>query len=383
VGAIILLVDDERDNLEPMRLMLEDSYRVLTAENGPQALALLEAEPVELIIADQRMPGMTGVELLARVHQIKPDVVRLILTAYSDFDAMLKAINEGRVYRYIIKPWDVDDMRLTIRQALEWRELLLAKGQLAADLSEAHGILAKRTRELEQAHQTIVRQEKLAAVGQFAAEMVHEMNNYLQIILGINANLAQNNQGELDQFRQIETQAITLAEVAADIRDFALGASMPFAPIKVDVLGQIREVVRICSHHPDFRERQVSVVPGRLEMIRLDPRQFRHLLLNLLKNAALSSPAVEPIEVRVDLRDETLELRVIDRGPGVAPAVRDRIFEPFFTTRSERGSGLGLSIARQVAAAHGGSLACEETPGGGATFVVRLPRIRPEGRSVT
>ncbi len=383
MGAIILLVDDERDNLEPMRLMLEDSYRVLTAENGPQALALLEAEPVELIIADQRMPGMTGVELLARVHQIKPDVVRLILTAYSDFDAMLKAINEGRVYRYIIKPWDVDDMRLTIRQALEWRELLLAKGQLAADLSEAHGILAKRTRELEQAHQTIVRQEKLAAVGQFAAEMVHEMNNYLQIILGINANLAQNNQGELDQFRQIETQAITLAEVAADIRDFALGASMPFAPIKVDVLGQIREVVRICSHHPDFRERQVSVVPGRLEMIRLDPRQFRHLLLNLLKNAALSSPAVEPIEVRVDLRDETLELRVIDRGPGVAPAVRDRIFEPFFTTRSERGSGLGLSIARQVAAAHGGSLACEETPGGGATFVVRLPRIRPEGRSVT
>lgn len=378
MGAIILLVDDERDSLEPMRLMLEDSYRVLTAENGRQALNLLEAEPVELIIADQRMPGMTGVELLARVREFKPDVVRLLLTAYSDFDAMLKAINEGRVYRYIIKPWDVDDMRVTIRQALEWRALLMAKGQLAADLSEAHRLLAKRTRELEQAHLTIVRQEKLAAVGRFAAEMVHEMNNYLQIILGVNANLLHAKRDELAQYQQIELQASTLAALAADIRDFALGATLPFSPELVEPLGVIQEVVRICSHHPDFKGRQVQVAPGRIGICKLDPRQLKHLLLNLLKNAAHAGPAGSPIELFIEIQGGELVLQVSDHGPGVPAELRDRIWEPFFTTCTESGSGLGLSICRQVADSHGGSLVYKQTPGGGATFELRLP-VGPAG----
>ncbi len=181
MDATLLLVDDESDCLEPMRVLLEDRYRVLTALCGEDALGLLEKEKIEIVIADQRMPGMTGVELLTRVRERYPECIRLILTAYSDFDAMLEAINEGRVYRYIIKPWDVEDMRVTIRQALEWRELVISKGHLAADLAEAHRTLTQRTLELERAHSAIVKQEKMAAVGRFAAEMVHEMNNCLLV----------------------------------------------------------------------------------------------------------------------------------------------------------------------------------------------------------
>jgi response regulator RpfG family c-di-GMP phosphodiesterase len=173
---LILLVDDEPDSLEPISILLEQEYRVVTAESGRAAMDLLEGAAAEVIIADQRMPGMTGVELLAHVRERYPAIVRLILTAYTDFDAMLKAINEGRVYRYIIKPWDPEDMMLIIRQAFDWKDLREAQGQLAADLAEAHQALVLRNKEIEEARATILAQEKLAAVGRFAAEMAHEIS---------------------------------------------------------------------------------------------------------------------------------------------------------------------------------------------------------------
>jgi signal transduction histidine kinase len=124
----ILLVDDELDSLEPMSFLLEEEFTMLTAESGQAALALLAREPVEVILADQRMPGMTGVELLAQARALYPEVVRLILTAYTDFGAMLEAINKGQVYRYIIKPCKSEDLLITIRQALEWKDLQVTQG---------------------------------------------------------------------------------------------------------------------------------------------------------------------------------------------------------------------------------------------------------------
>jgi signal transduction histidine kinase len=376
--ATLLLVDDERDSLEPMRIMLDERYRVLTALDGQAALRLLESEAVDMIIADQRMPGMTGVELLGRVKEWKPDIVRLILTAYTDFDAMLQAINQGRVYRYIIKPWDVDDMRVTIQQALEWRELLMARGQLSADLSEAHRLLSERTRELERAQQTILRQEKLAAVGRFAGEMVHEMNNYLLVVMTVNQSLAEMKQAELEQVKQIEMQTKTLAEVAASIRDFTQGAAMPFAPQLVDPCGLALEVVGLCRHHPSFKRLRLEVRPiGSLSAWGMDARQIKHLLLNLLKNAARASALNEELVIEVSQAGQgvnrRMTFRVVDRGRGIPEALRERVFEPFFTTDERDGTGLGLSICKQIAEAHGGEIGFEDTPGGGATFFVHLP----------
>ena len=124
----VLIVDDELDSLEPMGYLLEEEYRVVTADSGRAALALLAQERVEVILADQRMPGMTGVELLVRARELYPEVVRLILTAYTDFGAMLEAINKGQVYRYIIKPCTSEDLLITIRQALEWKDFQATHG---------------------------------------------------------------------------------------------------------------------------------------------------------------------------------------------------------------------------------------------------------------
>jgi signal transduction histidine kinase len=371
----ILLVDDEKDLLDPMKLLLGDEYRVLTAQNADQALSIVEQESVELVISDQRMPGMTGVELLKRIREINPEIVRLILSAYTDIDAMLSAVNEGQVYRYVIKPWDVDDMRITIHQALEWKDLRASHGQMAADLIAVNRELALRTLQLERAHQTIIRSEKMAAVGKFAAEMVHEMNNHLQIILCLNDYLSQHGQVQSEEVETLQSQARMLVEIVSNIRDFSKGAALPFSPAHANPLRPAEEIIKVCQHHPDFRQLKLRLVSGLLSDWWLDMKQIKHLLLNLLKNAAKASPPNQEITLRVAVEDDELRYQVIDHGKGVPSTSRDRIWEPFFTEdRNGMGTGLGLSICRQVAEAHGGTIDCEETPGGGATFTVRIPK---------
>lgn len=369
----ILLVDDEMDALEPMEMLLMDDFRVLTASGGEQALEVMDHEDVQLIIADQRMPGMTGVELLARVRELYPRCVRLILTAYTDFEAMLTAINEGRVYRYVIKPWDPDDMLVTIRQALEFRDLMVEKGKLSAEIAEAHRDLAERTRQLQAAQETIIRGEKLAAVGRFAAEMTHEINNHLQVILGVSTM-----DGIYDEHERhgiIEDQARLLHGITQDIRDFALGARMPFSPREEDPVKVCRDVIRTCTHHPAFRSVDIRLEHGASRECSMDVRQFKHLLFNLLKNASHASPSGAIIDVNLVVADH-VTLTVSDHGKGVDEQIRQRIWEPFFTTEEETGTGLGLSICKRVVEAHGGTIDLDETLGGGATFVVRLPLER-------
>ena len=102
----LLIVDDEKDILETLSLTFEQDYEVFTATSGAQALGILEREEIALIIADQRMPGMTGVEFFERTIAKHPHLIRILLTGYTDTEALIQAINAGRVYRYITKPWD-------------------------------------------------------------------------------------------------------------------------------------------------------------------------------------------------------------------------------------------------------------------------------------
>ncbi len=120
----ILFVDDEKDILSSMRrLFMEDRYEILTAESGIEALELLRKGPVDLIVSDQKMPKMTGVEFLQRSKEYSPDSIRILLTGYADINAAIDSINKGNVYRYITKPWNNDELRSTIRNALEFSRL--------------------------------------------------------------------------------------------------------------------------------------------------------------------------------------------------------------------------------------------------------------------
>jgi DNA-binding NtrC family response regulator len=142
----VLFVDDEAPNVELFRLQFKDRFRVLIAHSGDEALGLLARNDVAVLLSDERMPGMSGVELLARVLERWPDVVRIIVSAYSDAPRLLAAMNRGHAHEYIVKPWDKGDLHGCIERALasamRRRELALRAEQaemLDRDLAAEHG----------------------------------------------------------------------------------------------------------------------------------------------------------------------------------------------------------------------------------------------------
>jgi len=118
----ILIVDDEPANLRSLERLFREEYEVFTAASGAAALELVGEHDFALLITDQRMPEMTGIELLKNTIAIRPRMVRMILTGYTDVDALVEAINCGQVYRYVTKPWSNEDLLLTVQRALEHYE---------------------------------------------------------------------------------------------------------------------------------------------------------------------------------------------------------------------------------------------------------------------
>ena len=134
----ILAVDDEEAILESLELTLAGEYRVFTAGSAEEGLEILAREDIALVISDQVMPGMNGVEFLEKVIERNPRAIRMMLTGYADMSSLIRAINEGRIYRYIPKPWEPDDLRIAVKRGLEVYELSSENAQLADALAEAN-----------------------------------------------------------------------------------------------------------------------------------------------------------------------------------------------------------------------------------------------------
>lgn len=137
----ILIVDDEPANLRALERLFRDDYEVITAGSGADALELLGQHDIALLISDQRMPGMTGIDLLKNTVPLRPRMVRLILTGYTDVDALVEAINCGQVYKYVSKPWKNDELRLTVARALEHYETVKARHDLEMTVQRLTGKL--------------------------------------------------------------------------------------------------------------------------------------------------------------------------------------------------------------------------------------------------
>ncbi len=149
--ARLLIVDDEEAILETMEFTFEDDYEVLTCSDAEKALTLLEEHaPVSVVISDQRMPNMTGVEFLSRVFESHPSTVRIILTGFADMDAIIKAINDGHVYAYITKPWEPDDLKQVVRRAVDHHDLAVENERLLQDLGRNKVLLEAVMDELDQ-----------------------------------------------------------------------------------------------------------------------------------------------------------------------------------------------------------------------------------------
>jgi len=137
----VLIVDDEQDNLDAFRFNFKRTHSILSATSGPEALALLADNDVAVIVTDQRMPKMTGLELLTEAQNVRPDAVGIILTAFTDVDVLIESINQGQIYRYITKPWDAKEVRGVLTHAIERFHLLRENRRMETQLEQYTGYL--------------------------------------------------------------------------------------------------------------------------------------------------------------------------------------------------------------------------------------------------
>ncbi|MDH5605065.1 MAG: ATP-binding protein [Cyclobacteriaceae bacterium] len=205
----ILYVDDEQDNLDVFESTFWKDYNLHLANSGPEAIEILEKEKIHLIITDQRMPSMTGIEFLEKVIDRYPEPVRIILTGLSDVQTIMDSVNKGKVYHYITKPWRKEDISHVINNALETytlkeeNKLLLQKLQVSnaklqnvnldledkvkkrtAELAQKNEELAQALDHLKNAQSQLIHTEKLASLGLLSAAIGHEINNPLNYIQG-------------------------------------------------------------------------------------------------------------------------------------------------------------------------------------------------------
>lgn len=150
----ILCVDDEQNVLNALRrLFLDDDYEILTANSATEGLALQDVEQAQIIISDYRMPSMTGVEFLREVNKKWPDTVRIVLSGYADTSAIVSAINEGQIYKFVPKPWNDDELKVTIANAIDLYYLAKTNRELSEELkrknAELELLLSERTSTLE------------------------------------------------------------------------------------------------------------------------------------------------------------------------------------------------------------------------------------------
>jgi signal transduction histidine kinase len=253
----------------------------------------------------------------------------------------------------------------------------LAAGRLDTRIDvtspDEFGALARQfnamTRSLEEHQGRLVESEKLAGIGRLAAGVAHEINNPLAVILGYARLMQKRAQGtEKEELRIIEEEAVR----ARDIVEGLLDLSRPIPPgrDRVDLRWVCDDVVERLRASGTARAAVTVEGAGSAPGVSAKVRQ---VLTNLVRNAAEAAGPGGRVSVRVSEEGAAARVEVEDSGPGIPAEVASRLFEPFFTTK-ERGTGLGLAVSRAIARAHGGDVAGETLPAGGARFTLLLPR---------
>jgi signal transduction histidine kinase len=369
----ILYVDDDHANRVVMKHNLGSEFSLLLADSGAAALEILAHHPVAVLLADQRMPEMSGVDLAARARHLYPDVVRVIITAYSDLDATIDAINRAQVARFIKKPWTREELLAVMRESIQSHH---------------------NTRLIQRLQEKLFQLDRMTALAVMGSSIAHDLRQPMALI-DPTLDVLQSDLAALQAIplpdaarARVEEMAITLASLREPVNrlklitDTVLDSLRGRAPT-VEVL-DLRHVVEaalsLMRGAVIARARLEVKLPGTAVKVRAAEGPLVQLVVNLVLNAVQALPECrssmsQRISVRLRAADGRAVLEVEDTGRGIAPETLGRIFTPFFTTKGSQGTGLGLAICKQIVDDNHGTIEVQSVVGRGTTFTVMLPLL--------
>jgi two-component system, response regulator PhcR len=382
-GPLVLYVDDERGNRIVFEQSLNAEFHLRTVQNAAEALEVLEREEVAVIVSDVRMPAMPGDDLLRLVKQRYPQIIRMVVTAYADVDPIVRAINEGLVARYIIKPW----IRTELVQVLRWA-------------IEAWHF----TRDSAALHRRLLETERLATLGSIASMLVHDLKQPLMSLLVnvehlselaiaapilrdalLHAPIAPAQRARLVELvddldpvtTDLRTSGLHLSELISGLRELGKPRDPNNPASTTDPLPIVRHAMAVCQELAIPARASIGYDgPGELPRVRMSATELTQVLINVVANGAQAVAARGVPHGRVSIvarpDAEMLELQIRDDGVGMTPEVLGRVGTPFFTTRAD-GTGLGLAQCQRLVGTVGGRFHIESEQGIGTTVTIIIP----------
>ncbi len=366
----LLLVDDEDDFRSTLaKRMKRRGVHVSQASNGKTCLAVMSKQPVDVVVLDVKMPGMSGIEVLQHIKTDHPQAEVIFLTGHAATRDGVEGIKSG-AFDYLSKPIEFEHLLGKILQAYDKIHREQEK-RLEADFKS-------------RMEQQMISTERLAAMGTLAAGVAHEINNPLAIIneaAGFMSLVLQKPEMADMPGRPMFEMALNKIEKsikrARKITHQLLGSVRKSEPVlaEADIRELVNETIQLVGKEAKNKDITVSLnADTSLNNIWIDSEKIRQVLINLLTNAIQSIDKQGQVSIHAKNIFEGILLTVSDTGPGVPRENREKIFEPFFSTKSPgEGTGLGLFVTKEIIEKMGGTIEIDSRMGHGTRFTVRIP----------
>jgi two-component system probable response regulator PhcQ len=379
----ILYVDDEEKALKNFVRGFGDEFRVFTAANAKDGLALLDQHhaSIGLLMTDQRMPGENGVWLLEHARRKYPGIVRVLATAYSDYEVAIAAVNNGSIYKFINKPFDPAQLEQTLKRGLELFALQRERDDLLKEkLSILHNMMIA---------------DRLVSLGLLAAGLSHHIRNSLQAVrtfldlapakLQEEKTLAEGLRDPdfwKSYYQLAQGQITRIQELLSDLWSAAENPRGQFADL-VDLPAAVAGAVSRLT--PELGAKQITVnseLAASLPPIHADGPKIHRLFDLLLRDELVSLPAGSQISIRAEPAEHAgkpgVTLVFEDNGPGLPPETLRTLFDPFLVRGDSPAEyGINLMACFFIVYHHGGTIGAESEVGKGTRFTIRLP-LQPD-----
>lgn len=375
----ILYVDDEEKSLKYFARAFEDQFRILTATSAQDGLRVLEEhkDDVGVLMTDQRMPGEKGTWLLEKARQVRPRIVRILATAYSDMDAAIAAVNTGAIYKFVTKPWDPPQLDSTLKRALEFFLVQRERDQLLKEkLSVLHNMMIA---------------DRIVSLGLLAAGLSHHIRNSLVAVKtfldlapsklreeNIDIGSLRNPDFWKEYYQNVQGQIEKVNNMLKDLWAASESPSFAFRD-EVQLGAVIHDAVRSVKDPLAAKKIEVAVnIPAAVPALLVDKPKFIRLFELLLRDEAVTLPAGSRVEItargeRVDGK-ESVVIEVRDNGPGLPKEALRLIFDPFVVrSDSPLEYGINLMACYFIVHHHSGRIEARSAEGQGTTFTLSLP----------
>ena len=350
----VLYVDDEEKSLKYFTRAFGDQFKIYTAPNAEEGFKILQEhkDEIAILITDQRMPGEKGVQLLERVRQVKPTIIRMLATAYSDLEAAISAVNTGAIYKYIHKPWDVPQLEITLKRALEF---FIVQSERDSLLHEKLSVL-----------QNMVITDRVLGLGILAAGLNHRLKNTMRAVSSfldlapvplreesVNFEALRDPNYWPKFYSHVQKQVNRIMEVVegaihADSGKTTSEAIQTSATI-------VSAIERNRSALSDKGVVVDNAISAALPTLQGDQRKFGKAIDLLLANIAARATAETKVAITGEAsQDNCIKIEIRDNAPGIDDSLR-ALFNPFAANKPSD-SGINLLAAFLLVHHHGGKV---------------------------